>query len=72
MSTLVSSLIASASLTNCSFTFASKVELSTSKIIVGQEHPEIQSILVDVLIVVDAECSLEENEEHKTRLAKVI
>ena len=38
----------------------------------GQEHPEIQSILVDVLIVVDAECSLEENEEHKTRLAKVI
>ena len=34
----------------------------------GEAHPELQSILVDVLIVVDAECSLEENEEHKARV----
>ena len=37
----------------------------------AQEHPEIQSILVDVLIVVDAECSLEDNEDHKSRIAKI-
>ena len=31
----------------------------------------MQSIFIDVLLVVDAECSIEDNDDHKSRLSKV-
>ena len=36
----------------------------------SQDCPEIQSLCVDVLLVVDAECSLTDNDDHKMRLGK--
>ena len=37
----------------------------------AEQFPEVQSVFIDVILVVDAECSLEENDDHKARLAKV-
>jgi THO complex subunit 2 len=36
----------------------------------SQDCPEIQTLCVDVLLVVDAECSLTDNDDHKMRLGK--
>ena len=37
----------------------------------AEQFPEVQSVFIDVILVVDAECSLEDNDDHKARLAKV-
>ena len=37
----------------------------------AEQFPEVQSVFIDVILAVDAECSLEENDDHKARLAKV-
>jgi THO complex subunit 2 len=31
----------------------------------------VQSIFIDVILVVDAECSIEDNDDHKSRLSKI-
>ena len=37
----------------------------------AEQFSEVQSVFIDVILVVDAECSLEEKDDHKARSAKV-